>query len=107
MSSFPFAQVQIKAEYFKFIISGLVLCWNLFFQGLYSIKPAIQPPFCDDSVPEIPDPVGIDFCEPMDDDWDFYGQESVDIFYEPVPPDKSSVLISIYSFLPKVFWIQS
>ncbi|KAJ7853248.1 hypothetical protein B0H13DRAFT_1904230 [Mycena leptocephala] len=88
-SSFPFVQVRIKAEYLQFIISWLVLCWRLVLQGFCSIKSAIQPPFCDDSVPEIPDPVVIDSCEPMDDDRDFCGQDSIDIFAEPVPPDKS------------------
>jgi hypothetical protein len=89
MSRFPFAQVRIKAEYLQFIISWLVLCWRLVFQGFCSIRSAIQPLFCDDSVAEIPDPVAIDSWEPMDDDRDFCGQDSIDIFAEPVPPDKS------------------
>jgi hypothetical protein len=63
--------------------------WEFVFSGFCSIKSAIQPLFCDDSVPEIPDPAVIDSCEPMDDDRDFCGQDRIDIFAEPVPPDKS------------------
>ncbi|KAJ7099648.1 hypothetical protein C8R44DRAFT_888357 [Mycena epipterygia] len=92
MSSFSFAQVQMKAEYLQFIIPWLLLCWNLLSRVFFRVVTALRAFVHDNSTSEADleqDFVAIEPCSPTDDAPDFRGQDSVEISCEPVPPDKS------------------
>ncbi|KAJ6468749.1 hypothetical protein C8R45DRAFT_937953 [Mycena sanguinolenta] len=114
-SNFILTQVRIKAEYLQFIAPRL-LCWNLFLRGFFQIEmapgayTATRSPLLllfvgrlvtgllgalvhDNLISKANAERGfvvIEPCGPTDDTLDICGEDSIAIFAEPVPQDKSS-----------------
>ncbi|KAJ7339712.1 hypothetical protein DFH08DRAFT_875422 [Mycena albidolilacea] len=81
----PLTKAQIKAEYLELIMLWLIFLWSLLSQGFRLVKSAI-PYNWDDSALDLRD-YGVNI---TDDVRDICGQDEVEVYADPVPPDKSS-----------------
>jgi hypothetical protein len=80
----PLTKAQIKAEYLELIVLGLIFLWSLLSQGFRFVKSAI-PYICEDSALELRDYA----VEITHGARDICGQDEVEVYADPMPPDKS------------------